>query len=216
MPTTLIALSGSPYAWRVWLALEHKGVPSERRWLSYDAGDFQGAELAALNPRRRVPVLVEEDGFTLYESAAIVEYLEDRYPDRPRLFSADARERALQRRMVREADQYFAAAMEHLVEAVLFTPKAEWSDARIGAAAAAIRRECEAWETMIAGAHLAGATVSAVDHALFPQVALIRRISARNPGLLPPDLAGPKLTAWADRMASLPIVQETWPPHWRG
>ena len=72
MALTLYYLSGSPYAWRVWLALEHKGIPCQLRSMSYDAGDFQKPDFAALNPRRRVPVVVEEDGFALYESAAIV------------------------------------------------------------------------------------------------------------------------------------------------
>src|SRR4051794_20695634 len=120
MALTLYYLSGSPYAWRVWLALEHKGIPYEVRAMSYDGGDFQAPEFVALNPRRRVPV-IDDDGFVLYESAAILEYLEEKSPDRVRLFSSDLRERAVQRRMIREADQYFATGLEHLVEAVLFT-----------------------------------------------------------------------------------------------
>ena len=32
---TLYVGSGSPYAWRVWLALEHKGLPYELRVLSF-------------------------------------------------------------------------------------------------------------------------------------------------------------------------------------
>ena len=63
MALTLYYLSGSPYAWRVWLALEHKGIPYQLRSMSYDAGDFQKPEFAALNPRRRVPVIAEDDGF---------------------------------------------------------------------------------------------------------------------------------------------------------
>ena len=78
MALTLYYLSGSPYAWRVWLALEHKGIPYQLRSMSYDAGDFQKPEFAALNPRRRVPVIVEDDGFALYELAAIVEYLDEK------------------------------------------------------------------------------------------------------------------------------------------
>src|SRR5229473_6821470 len=83
--------SGSPYAWRVWLALEHKGIPYEMKTLSFDAGDLRKPEFLKLNPRHRVPVIVD-DGFVLYESAAIVEYLEDREPGEPRLFSADLHE----------------------------------------------------------------------------------------------------------------------------
>src|SRR4029450_1484393 len=101
MALTFYYLSGSPYAWRVWLALEHKGIPYQLRSMSYDAGDFQKPEFAALNPRRRVPVIVEDDGFALYESAPIVEYLDEKSQAGARLFSSDPRERAVQRRMVR-------------------------------------------------------------------------------------------------------------------
>jgi glutathione S-transferase len=111
MALTLHYASGSPYAWRVWLAVEHKGIPYELKLLSFDKGDLATPTFRALNPRGRVPAL-EDDGFALYESAAIVEYLEDKHPGEPRLFASDIRERALQRRMVREADQYFADALE--------------------------------------------------------------------------------------------------------
>jgi len=73
-------LSGAPYAWRVWLALELKRIPYELKTISHDGGDFKSPAFFALNPRQRVPVIVE-DGFALYESAAIVEYLEDKQPE---------------------------------------------------------------------------------------------------------------------------------------
>jgi len=55
--------------------------------LSFDAGYLTTAEFGALNPRRRVPVLVDGD-FALAESAAIVEYIEDRRPTGPLLSHA--------------------------------------------------------------------------------------------------------------------------------
>lgn len=213
MTLTLHYLSGSPYAWRVWMALEHKGIPYRLRTLSYDAGDFQKPDFAALNPRRRVPV-IEDDGFALYESAAIVEYLEDKWRNRPALFSADVRQRAIERRMVREADQYFATALEHLVEAVLFTPPEKRSQTSIAAAWEGMRSELTVWETLIQGEFLAGG-LSAADLTLFPEIALGRRIADRNPGLVAGPLLGPRLGAWMSRMEALAVVQRTWPPHWR-
>jgi glutathione S-transferase len=213
MTLTLHYLSGSPYAWRVWMALEHKGIPYQLKTLSFDAGDFQKPEFAALNPRRRVPV-IEDDGFALYESAAIVEYLEDKWRDRSSLFSPDVRQRAIERRMVREADQYFATALEHLVEAVLFTAPDKRSQASIDAAWASMRSELSLWETLIQGEFLAG-SLSAADLTLFPEIALGRRIAERNPGLVSGALLGPRLSAWMSRMEALPVVQRTWPPHWR-
>jgi glutathione S-transferase len=214
MSLTLYSLSGSPYAWRVWLALEHKRIAYELKNMSYDAGDFKNSSFRALNPRARVPVIVD-NGFALYESAAIVEYLEDKQSGEPRLFSNELRERAVQRRMVREADQYFATALEHLVEAVLFTPQESWSDERIASAYGDIKQELALWETMISGEYLAG-SLSAADFTLFPEIALVQRIGKRRPDLLTLDLMGPKIGAWMERMQALPVVQKTWPPHWRG
>jgi glutathione S-transferase len=212
MPITLHYLSGSPYAWRVQLALEHKGLAYTIRTMSYDAGDFRKPEFAALNPRRRVPV-IEHDGFVLYESAAIVEYLEDIAPAPPRLFAAEPRRRAVQRRLVREADQYVATDLEHLVEAVLFTPPERREPPRIAAAWAALGKELELWEGLIEGEFLAG-DVSAADFALFPEIALARRIAARNPTLIEGPLGGPRIQDWIARMQLLPVVRRTWPPHW--
>ena len=213
MALTFYYASGSPYAWRVWLALEHKGIPYELKTLSFDAGDLKKAEFLALNPRHRVPVIVD-DGCALYESAAIVEYLEDKWLGDPRLFSADLRQRALQRRMVREADQYFAEAMERLVDAVLFTPQERWSEERIAGAADDVQKELALWEAAVAGDYLAGA-LSAADFTLYPQVALALRIARRKPGLEVANLIGPKMTAWTRRMEALPCTQKTWPPHWK-
>jgi glutathione S-transferase len=202
--------SGSPYAWRVWLALEHKQISYELKVLSFDAGDLENPEFLELNPRHKVPVLVD-DGFALYESAAIVEYVEERWPDKPRLFSADLRARAVERRMIREADQYFAEAMERLVDGVLMTPKEKSNAGAIATAVSSIGKELSIWETMSGGDFLAG-PLSAVDFTLYPELAIARRIARRTGG----DLAmGPRITSWAGRMEELDIVKKTWPPHWK-
>jgi glutathione S-transferase len=94
--------SGSPFAWKVWLTLEHKGIPYAPKRLSFDADETRKPEFLAINPRGRVPTIVD-DGFALYESNAICEYLEEQYPQKP-LLPKDAKGRALVRRLVGEAD----------------------------------------------------------------------------------------------------------------
>jgi glutathione S-transferase len=212
MALTFYSASGSPYAWRVWLALEHKRVSYALKQLSFDAGDLKTPAFSAINPRNRVPALVD-DGFALYESAAMLDYIEERFPG-PSLYPTDIRRRAIARRMIREADQYVAAAMEHLVERVLFTPPAEWSEAAIGEARAELQSEHAFWENRIESPFLLG-EVSAADYTLFPMIALVRRIGARKPGFDAAALAGPNLEAWLARMGAIKIVQRTWPPHWR-
>jgi glutathione S-transferase len=87
------SITGQARPTRVWLALEHKGIPYHRKTLSFDAGDLRTAEFGALNPRRRVPVLVDDD-FALTESAAIVEYIEERWPSGPALVAIRASARS--------------------------------------------------------------------------------------------------------------------------
>jgi len=57
MPLVLYYGSGSPYAWRVQLALEHKAVPYELKVLSFSAGDTRKPDFVALNPRHRVATI---------------------------------------------------------------------------------------------------------------------------------------------------------------
>lgn len=208
MSLVLHYASGSPFAWRVWLALEHKAIPHEFRLLSFDAGDLETPAFGALNPRRKIPV-IEHDGFVLYESAAILDYLDDAWPAAPHLLSRDLRQRATQRRMIREADAYAGLAMEHFFDAL-----GEEGAPNEAKAAGALREEFARWESVTTGPWLAG-ELSAADFTLYPMVALILRVAGRRASLSGTPMAGPNLTAWAGRMADLPVVRKTWPPHWR-
>ena len=58
MALTFYYGSGSPYAWKVWLALEHKGIPYEFKLLSFDAGDTKKPEFLQVNPRAQVPAIL--------------------------------------------------------------------------------------------------------------------------------------------------------------
>ena len=146
---------------------------------------------------------IVDDGFA-HESAAILEYLEDKKPE-PRLFSADLRERATQRRLIREADAYFAPAMEHLLEAIAEKRSAD---------AAALRAEIARWEAAFTGDFLAG-VLSAADFTLYPMTALLERVGQRNPQAMPADLIPSRFAAWMARMAAMDVVQKTRPPHWK-
>ena len=110
--------SGSPYAWKVWLCLEHKGIDYTFKRLQFDNGDTKTPEFLAVNPRGKVPAIME-DGFTLWESSAIIEYLEDCYPQKP-LLPKDIRGRARIRRIMSAADNYLQPPIGNLAEETLY------------------------------------------------------------------------------------------------
>lgn len=93
----------SSSAYRVRIALEYKGLRYENVpvHLVRGGGEQHRPEFAAKNPMQQVPLLEidEEDGrLWLGQSTAIIEYLEERYPEPPllpRSRSARARAREL-------------------------------------------------------------------------------------------------------------------------
>lgn len=98
-----------PFCARVRIVLAEKGVPYET--VEIDLAD-RPAWLYEKNPRGKVPVL-EEDDFILPESAVIMEYLEERYPE-PALLPDDPADRSVARLWIwdfdrRLGDDYYAA-----------------------------------------------------------------------------------------------------------
>ena len=108
MVLTLYDAHRCPYCARVRIVLAEKALEWET--VAVDLDD-RPAWIYEKNPLGRVPV-VEEDGLVLPESAVIMEYLEERYPE-PALLPADPAERALSRLLVerfsRLSDPYYKA-----------------------------------------------------------------------------------------------------------
>ena len=82
-------------AYRVRIALALKGLAYGQAHHDLRTGAQAAPDYAALNPQRLVPAL-EVDGLVLTQSGAIIEWLEERYPDPP-LLPADANGRAIVR-----------------------------------------------------------------------------------------------------------------------
>ena len=214
MSITLYYGSGSPYAWRVQFALEHKALPYELKVLSFAAGDTRKPEFLALNPRHRVPVIVDE-GFVLYESNAIVEYLDEAYPGRGLpLFPGDMRQRALVRRLIAEADNYFDKATDPIVDEAFSKKPEERDPARLAEGIAGMKEEYAMFTKSMRGDFLAGA-LSAADFALYPMAAFMDRCARKLPDFDPRALLTPEMAAWKARMEALPYFDKTIPPHWK-
>ncbi len=83
----------SQAAFRVRVALRLKGLAMEKVTLDLLAGDQFAADYHKLNPEGVVPTLIDGEGQPLVQSLAILEYLDEKYPEPP-LLPKDLRARA--------------------------------------------------------------------------------------------------------------------------
>jgi maleylacetoacetate isomerase len=74
----------SQASFRVRIALNLKGIAREDSFLHLEKGDQFAATYRAINPQMVVPTLFDED-VKLFQSLAILEYLEQVYPEPPLL-----------------------------------------------------------------------------------------------------------------------------------
>lgn len=81
-------LTGSPNSAKVRVALGYKGLSYDRRPVEVDAFPGDRAPLVKLSRQPRAPVL-EHGGTVLFDSGAILRYLEANFPDAPPIFSTD-------------------------------------------------------------------------------------------------------------------------------
>jgi maleylacetoacetate isomerase/maleylpyruvate isomerase len=72
-------------ACRVRIALAMKGVKAEEIPVNLMQGEQLKPDYRAVNPQAVVPSLVLDDGATLFESMAIIEYLDETHPNPPLL-----------------------------------------------------------------------------------------------------------------------------------
>lgn len=206
---------GSPYSWRVWLALEFKQVPYELKVLSFAAGDTHSPEFVALNPRHHVPTIVD-DGFALWESTVILEYLDERFASGPKLYPGDARGRARIRRLAREAEEYAGAeGIDPITTEFFFKGEQAPDMDKVGKARERLREELEYFARELEAPFLAGAAPTAADFVLFPYLAYCQRITSRKPEARLTELVPGKLAEWARRIEALAYYDKTYPPHWK-
>jgi glutathione S-transferase len=191
---------------RALLTLAHLGLDAERVVVDLGKGDQRRDAFLKLNPNGKVPVL-EDDGFVLWESHAIQQYLADKAPKQT-VYPTDARARA-------DVNRWLFWSAHH------FTPAASilnW-ERRVkgflglgGPDPAMVKRGEEQVLALarVLDAHLDGRSWIAQDAVTLADLAIAPALAIKDDAQLPVgDL--PRLLRWLDRVQALDAWRATEP-----
>ena len=214
--------SGSPFSWRVLLALEHKRLHYTNHLLQFSKQEHQSPQMLSLNFRGRVPVLKDGD-YVVFESLAVLFYLDRKYPTPAPLFGNSPEEAGVVMRVICE---YQAYAEEHVMKIVsaflVHTPGHTVESEELAESMHVVAREARSIEARLASADwVVGERISAADIVIFPSLQLLLRALGKpaardlSSRFLPLEVNYPALSRWIARIQTLPGYEKTYPPHWR-
>lgn len=192
MSLQLVSHPLCPFVHRAAAMLHEKGVPFDVTHIDLTAKPEWFLEIS---PRGKVPVLVA-DGVALFESAAIVEFLDETQP--PSVLPTDPFERARQRAWIEVVNDLFLSQYKVTIAA---TP------AELDEAIAAYTSVLARFEPAIVGPFFAGEEVGIVDFAIAP--ALLRAVLLERWTGIGQFAGLPRGEAWANLLAARPSVVQS-------
>jgi glutathione S-transferase len=210
--------SGSPPCWRVALALEFKRLKYNSHLLHFDRQEHQSPQMLAMNFRGKLPVLRDND-YVVFESLAIIYYLDQKYPDPP-IFGRSPQEAGVIMRVICEYQAYAEPPLEQVLDWVSAATERKGDDG-VTEAMHRVAGEARSIEMRLARSDwVVGESFSAADMMIYPDIRLLLRMLQRPRAhelaarFLPMEVNYPAIGRWLDRVAALPGHERTWPPHW--
>jgi glutathione S-transferase len=201
---TVYGIPGSPYVRMPLLVCEEKGVSYRLAPLAF--GQQREPAHLARHPFGRIPA-IEHDGFALYESQAIVRYIDEAF-DGPALQPKDPRARARMNQVLNIVDWYVMPSLSagigfnRIIAPILGRPVNEEA---VAAAIPLARTSLAALEDLLgAQPYFAGEAVTLADLAAVAHLDMVP-MSPEGAELI----AGSPLLAWLDRMNARPSVEKT-------
>lgn len=196
MRPRLISFKLCPFVQRVAIALEYK-----RADYAIDYVDLADPPewFLALSPLKKVPLL-EVDGEVLFESAAILEYVDEAYP--PRLHPEDLVARARNRAWVEFGNQCMWDAL-HLTTAA--------SEAEFTQVVEDVLGKFDQLEPVIGTPFFNGTPFALIDASYAPFLQRLHLLDALRPGILDRQ-RHPRVCAWKDALLALDAVRRSHVP----
>lgn len=192
---------------RALLVAAHLDVPLERIVVDLTQSEQRGAPHLARNPNGHVPVL-EDDGFVLWESRAIMQYLADKTPGQT-LYPTDLRGRA-------EVNRWLFWCAAHMAPANTIIVRENFVKPLTGRGPAdpvelARGEALVAQYAPVLDAHLAGRTWVTQDRVTLADYSLAASFALAGPARLPVAPYA-HLRAWLGRVQELDAWIRTTPP----
>jgi glutathione S-transferase len=202
-------IPGSPFLRSVEITLKEKGLDFQLHAMA--PGEHKSEEYLKRHPFGRIPAF-DHDGFAIYETQAILRYLDDMFPTPP-LTPADPRQRARMNQVIGIIEWYFfpkaaaPIAFNRIIgPRLLGLP----SDEAAIAEAMPMAKTCFAELDRLLGdkAYFGANSVSIADIMLAAQLDLFSECAEGRQ-----LIAGTaRLTAWLERMVARPSFAATQPP----
>jgi glutathione S-transferase len=192
----------STFTRRVRIALLEKHIAAELVEVDLAAREHRGPKYLALNPYGRVPTLQDGD-FVLYESTAILEYLEATHPE-PALAPADPQGRALVSMHMKLCDLQMSRHTGTIIFAKRFLPRDRWDEPAMAQAKREIEKHLGILEMQLQGTEYLVANCYTLAEVCYTPFVDFLPLMEINP---PPGVA-----AWVARMLGRASAQATRPP----
>jgi glutathione S-transferase len=199
---TLLYHPASTFSRRVRIALHEKDLAHELAAVDLAGGEQRGESFRRVNPLGKVPVL-RDGSFVLPESAAILWYLEARFP-RPALVPEGLESRTEVDLWVRLCDASVGRHAGTLLFPKRFLPKEKWDAASMAVASQEIGNHLGLVEAQLGDRdYLVGDRFSLADVAYVPFLHFLSLLDVT---------AGPRVLAWRERLLARPSAAATVPP----
>lgn len=185
---------------KVRITLLEKGLEFESVVIDLTKKEQKNPEYLKIHPFGQVPAL-DDDGFIVYDSTIINEYLEDEYPH-PALLPEDSENRAIARMMEDYLDNRINPHFVTLIHEYR-KPEGERDAKLIGEVHATIGQAMVRVENKLQNREFLAGSFSLADIAYMPDVALIDRYK------VPLDPSFTNIPAWIERLRSRPSYAAT-------
>eukprot|EP00892_Ulva_mutabilis_P003974 jgi/Ulvmu1/1949/UM012_0110.1 len=187
--------------------MAEKGLEYESKQVNASKGEHKGPDVMEINPRGQVPTFKDGD-IVVNESIAIMQYLEETYPE-PALMPSDKPARALALQRFHEASSLYGAIQPLFYAKMVGKVNTDSEKELFQEGIKKANKELEYFESYLLDGRefIAGDMFTLADISVALTLFFAQRAGATFAQF-------PSIQNYAERLSSRPSIKDSWPPHW--